>query len=141
MKRNTILMLAITCAFGSQQVVAAPTLEEKLEIMQQEIEALKAQSGRNSSAGHSANTGSGSTTVGGYGEAIYNNYKDGNVDDQADLRRFVLFFGHKFNDRLRFNSELEVEHAWIEGGAGGEVAMEQAYLELGLNDSMNARAG
>ena len=42
MKRNTILMLAITCAFGSQHVMAAqPTVEERLEILQQEIEELK----------------------------------------------------------------------------------------------------
>lgn len=145
MKRNAILMLAITCAFGSQQAVAAqPTLEEKLEIMQQEIELLKAQTAKNATSGHSAassSSGSGNTTIGGYGEAIYNNYSDSSEADQADLRRFVLFFGHKFSDRLRFNSELEIEHSWIEGGAGGEVAMEQAYLELDVTKKMNARAG
>ena len=139
--RNNLITLAIVCAFGSQQVIAAqPSLEEKLDMMQQEIEALKAQSGGKTASGHGVG-GASNTTIGGYGEAIYNNYKDDNVADQADLRRFVLFFGHKFNDRLRFNSELEIEHAWIEGGAGGEVAMEQAYLELGLNEKMNARAG
>ena len=145
MKRNAILMLAITCAFGSQQAVAAqPTVEEKLEIMQQEIELLKAQTAKNATSGHSAASssgGSGNTTIGGYGEAIYNNYSDSSEADRADLRRFVLFFGHKFSDRLHFNSELEIEHAWIEGGAGGEVAMEQAYLELDVTKKMNARAG
>ena len=142
MMRNFITMLAVTCALGSHQAVAAqPTVEEKLEMLQQEIEILKAQTAKNS--GHDAASAgvSGSTTIGGYGEAIYNNYRDGNAVDQADLRRFVLFFGHKFNDRLRFNSELEVEHAWIEHGDGGEVSAEQAYIELGLTDKINARAG
>lgn len=140
MKRNTILMLAITCAFGSQQVVAAPTLEEKLEIMQQEIEELK--QSKNSSMGHSAtgHESSGSTTIGGYGEAVYNNYKDGSKKTEADFKRFIVFLGHKFSDRVKLFSELEVEHAKVDS-SGGEVAMEQAYIQYGISDSMNTRIG
>ena len=138
MKRNTILMLALSGAFGSQQVVAAPTLEEKLDIMQQEIEVLKAQSGKNST-GHSA-SGSGNTSIGGYGEAVYNNYSDSSKKNEADLKRFVIFLGHKFSDRVRLVSELEVEHAKADKD-GGEVAMEQAYVEYGMTDTMNARYG
>ena len=142
MKRNTILMLAITCAFGSQQAIAAqPTLEEKLEIMQQEIEELKANS-KNSSTGHNS-TGhgsSGSTTIGGYGEVVYNNYRDGSKKNEADLKRFIVFLGHKFSDRVKLFSELEVEHAKADK-EGGEVAMEQAYIQYGLNDTMNTRMG
>lgn len=161
--RKTMLALAITSVFCMEQAVAAqPTLEEKLEILQQEIESLKIQMKNNQGAQNKSSTVSlasdmpandaatwdkrfnysqSNTVIGGYGEAIYNNYRDSSVKDQADLRRFVLFFGHKFSDKLRFNSELEIEHSWIEGGAGGEVAMEQAYLEYGLTDKMNARAG
>ena len=142
MKRNTILMLAITSAFSSQQVVAAqPTVEEKLEIMQQEIDALKAQS-KNSSTGHSTtgHGGSGKTTIGGYGEVVYNNYSDGRKKNEADLKRFILYFGHKFSDRVKLVSELEVEHAKADK-EGGEVAMEQAYIQYGLSDTMNTRMG
>ena len=163
--RKTLLALTITAAFGLQQAVAAETiLEQKLEILQQEIEALKIQvaktqsanaksssislasdmTGQNASAawGERFSHGqAGNTVVGGYGEAVYNNYRDSSVKDQADLRRFVLFFGHKFSDRLRFNSELEVEHGFIDEGKPGEIAMEQAYLEYGLTDRVNLRAG
>lgn len=140
MKRNTILMLAITCAFASQQSVAAqPSVEEKLEIMQQEIEALKAQTSKNSGSEHGA-AATGSTTIGGYGELVYNNYRDGSKKNEADLKRFVLFFGHKFSNRVQLVSELEVEHAKADKD-GGEVAMEQAYIQYGLSDRMNARAG
>ena len=117
MKHNTILMLALSCAFGSQQVVAAqPTVEERLEILQQEIEELKSQSASNPATGHSmaGHGGSGNTTVGGYGEANYNNYSDSSKKNVADLKRFILFLGHKFSDRLRFFSELEVEHAKVD---------------------------
>ncbi len=138
MMRNSIIMMAITCAFGSQQAMAAqPTLEEKLEIMQQEIETLKAQTTKKSGSGHGA-ASTGNTTIGGYGEVVYNNYKY--KKDEADLKRFVLFFGHKFSDRVQLVSELEVEHAKADKD-GGEVAMEQAYIQYGVSDRINTRAG
>ena len=160
MMRNSIIMLAITCAFGSQQAMAAqPTLEEKLEIMQQEIEALKVQSGENST-GHSVG-GSGNTSIGGYGELHLNKLKNkkpgGANKDEMDFHRFVLFIGHKFNDRVRFHSELEVEHALVKdtdtdttaatvGSTStkpnsGELELEQAYLDFTLNDTLSAKAG
>ena len=131
MKHNTTLMLAIACAFGSQAAIAAqPTVEEKLDILQQEIEVLKGQTAGNTEK----------TTVGGYGEAVYNNYRDGSVKNEADLKRFIIFLGHKFSNRLKFFSELEVEHAKVDKN-GGALEMEQAYLEYGLTDKMNARSG
>ena len=78
------------------------------------------------------------TTLGGYGELHYN----GGDADQLDFHRFVLFVGHRFNDRLRLFSELEVEHALVEGGEdSGEVELEQAWLEYDVTERMSARAG
>lgn len=147
------LTLAISSSLASASSQAAqPTLEEKIEILQRELEELKTQFAKQSVAAASINTGGsgasaaggGATTVGGYGEVSYNNYRDGSVKDQADLKRFILFLGHKFNDRLRFFSELEVEHAFAKDGkapANGELEMEQAYLEYALTDTTYARAG
>jgi len=86
------------------------------------------------------------TTIGGYGELHYNNLS---ADDPArdlemlDLHRFVMFFGHEFNDRTRFYSEFEVEHALVAGDddAPGEVEIEQAYVEFDLRKDLYARAG
>lgn len=85
------------------------------------------------------------TSLGGYGELHYN----GGDKDEIDFHRFVIFFGHRFNDWLRFQSELEVEHADSE--KDGAVELEQAFLEadltsgfglrLGENDRHYARAG
>src|SRR5258706_10059885 len=50
------------------------------------------------------------TTFGGYGEIAYNGYVHDGSRNQVDLKRFVLFFGHRFNDKLSFNSEVEWEH-------------------------------
>jgi len=71
-----------------------------------------------------------STIIGGYGEAAYQRDMDQGAS-KIDLVRTVLFVGHQFNDRISFFSELELEDAKVEGGdAGGEIAMEQAYLKF-----------
>jgi hypothetical protein len=99
--------------------------------------------GKHGSFGHGK---SGSTTIGGYGELHYtnlNNQLAGAPDTKTiELHRAVLFVGHQFNDRLRFWSELEVERAQAGSGLiGGEVSMEQAFLEYDLTNSLSARAG
>ena len=88
------------------------------------------------------------TTVGGYGELHYNNLSDNNdtVDgdnslDQVDFHRFVLYFGHEFTDNIRFFSELELEHALSGDGESGEVELEQAWIEMDINDNHRFRAG
>ena len=61
---------------------------------------------------------------------------------RPDFHRFVLLFGHSFSDRIKFWSELELEHALVEGGfESGEVALEQAYLDFLVKPYLNFRAG
>ena len=84
------------------------------------------------------------TKLGGYGELHLNMLEDqvtGTDTNTLDLHRFVLFFGHDFNDRLRFNSELEVEHAVSGGDEPGEVEVEQAYIEYDWANNQSLRAG
>src|SRR4029079_16778447 len=102
--------------FGIVCTAAEPTLEEKLQILQQEIDNIKAQLAKSppqqptqpaNAPAAGANAGAtptvSNTTVGGYGEFTYNKYRNTDVNNnQADLRRFVLFFGHRFNDSIRF---------------------------------------
>ncbi len=59
-----------------------------------------------------------------------------------DFHRFVLLFGHSFSPRIKFWSELEVEHAFIEGGEkSGEIEVEQAFLNFFLKPELNFRTG
>ncbi len=89
--------------------------------------------------------GSGSTTIGGYGELHYNNWDNqlagGSDKKEIDFHRFVLFFGHEFTNDIRFFSELEIEHALASDGEPGEVELEQAYVEFDLNDNTAAKGG
>ncbi len=75
-------------------------------------------------------------------------YMDFHVNKQSgdsfrpDFHRFVLLFGHSFSDRIKFWSELELEHALVEGGEEtGEIALEQAYLDFFVKPYFNLRAG
>jgi hypothetical protein len=83
-----------------------------------------------------------STTVGGYGEIHYTNRSGHATPAQVNLRRFVVYLAHTFDDRLTFRSEVEIEDAKVEGGsAGGEVALEQAFLDYRLSDRLTLRTG
>ncbi len=102
---------------------------------------------------------SGETTIGGYGEMHYNNLEttatNGSKTDKTeiDFHRFVLMFGHEFNDKIRFFSELEIEHAFISDSdtdtatgsststSPGAVELEQAYIEIDLDSSSSVKAG
>jgi len=88
-------------------------------------------------------------TLGGYGELHYNNVtynaNGEQTPGQLDFHRFVLFAGYNFNDWISFRSELEVEHTLLEAedgkAEGGEVALEQAYMDLRFKRQLGLRAG
>lgn len=127
-------------AAGAQTPPTADELQQQIEVLQQQVEALaRAQEAApppEASKGHYG--GGGTNHFGGYGELHYNNLDSGK---EIDLHRVIFYFGHDFNEDIRFNSELEVEHAFIEGDEGGEVALEQAYLEFDLPNRLKARGG
>jgi len=104
--------------------------------------------GASIAAALSASAAYAETTIGGYGELHYNNtHSDVKNEDKTemDFHRFVLEFGHDFNEKIRFFSEVELEHALVkdtdDGSGPGELELEQAYIEMDLNDSSNLKAG
>jgi len=81
-----------------------------------------------------------STGISGYMDFHYN--KPSHQDGQLDFHRFVLLVAHQFSDRIRFVSELELEHAFVEGlEESGELELEQAYVDFLLSRRFNVRAG
>ncbi len=78
--------------------------------------------------------------VAGYMDFHFN--KNKGEPGQLDFHRFVLLFGHSFSERIKFWSELEVEHALVEGREEkGELELEQAYLDFLIKPYFNLRAG
>ena len=85
--------------------------------------------------------------IGGYGELHYNDHETdgGSKTKKADAHRYVLFFGYDYNEKVRFRSEFELEHGLVldtaDGSNGGEVELEQMYIEIDLNDQTSTKAG
>ena len=125
-------------------------LERRLEAVTREIERLSlggdvvsadtSMMGLGPAASRVYRVGQG-VSLGGYGEILYENYagerQDGaaaGASDRLDALRAILYVGYKFNDRLLFNSEIEIEHA-------AEIFLEFAYLDYLLGDDWGVRAG
>jgi DtxR family Mn-dependent transcriptional regulator len=80
------------------------------------------------------------TNLSGYMDFHYN--KPEFADGTLDFHRFVLLVTHSFSDRIRFVSEVEIEHALVEGAEDkGELELEQAYVDFLLTRGFNVRAG
>jgi hypothetical protein len=130
--------------------VRLAVLERRIEAVTRELERL--QLGRDVVEADSSIQGLGpaaskvyrvnqGVSLGGYGEFLYENFaaerEDGSRSgalDRLDALRAILYVGYKFNDRLLFNSELEIEHAQ-------ESFLEFAYLEYLLTDHVGVRGG
>lgn len=128
---------------------ASPSIEDKIEVLQRELEDLKAQLAKVEQGNKATGVSSLAerVTIGGYGELHYNNFKGDTPagvarrNDEVDFHRFVLFFGYKFNDWISFKSEFELEHSISGDGQNGELELEQAYLDFNINPHFNAKAG
>ena len=81
------------------------------------------------------------TVLTSYGEINYNRPTRASENAQADVRRFVLGFQHRFDAKTKVVTELEVEHAVSSADDPGEVEVEQAYVERQLTPTWAARAG
>lgn len=167
--RNTIVSGAVA-AMLAMPAMAAPSQEEMWKIIQQQqqqIEALQKQllqqqtqlretevkveatatAVETNATAPAAASWAANTTIGGYAEMHYNNWENQNdapgAEDrnEIDFHRFVVFLGHQFNDRLRFFSEIELEHSIAGDDQNGEVELEQAYIEYDLNSAHRAKAG
>ncbi len=170
-KKSLAAAVALSISAMAAEVVAAPSVEEMWQIIQQqqaEIDRLKSQQSKTDTklqqtevkveaTADALEQGVGSaasdrwvskTQLGGYGEVHYNNLNnDSNATDakpdidKVDLHRFVLFVNHQFNEKTRFYSELEVEHSLVGDGKDGEVEIEQAYIEHDYAANHSLKAG
>ena len=139
MKKSFIAAtLACLLAPLAHSQTAAQTTEEKIDALQREIDRLKSDVSRIRSSARGSES---ATSIFGYGEFNYHRPRDSDQPTKADLRRFVIGFGHRFNDRLSFNSEVEIEHAIASSTDQGEIEMEQAYLNYQFSDALNVKGG
>tara|TARA_A100001011_G_C14268317_1_gene825764 strand:- start:769 stop:1953 length:1185 start_codon:yes stop_codon:yes gene_type:complete len=124
-----IFFIAYVFCFFAQ---ADADLEKQIEDMRAEIDSLAEaiEEGVQGEPGWWTRT-----SIGGYGELHWEMaHKSNDLNTNAkvvDAHRYVFFIGHEFNEWLNFNSEVEIEHAYIKDGHGA-VELEQMYLEQNL---------
>lgn len=86
-------------------------------------------------------------SIGGYGELTFrHNDVDarGGAKSIANAQRLILYLGYSFSERIKFNSELELEHASTSAGhgtGGGYFKAEFAALDFLFDPKLNLRAG
>ena len=152
---KSVLTLAVAATFAALPA-SAQTIDEKLQILQQEIDQIKAQqagkpvapASQSASAptdygtmlDRSSGLANGATNIIGYGEAAYSKFREsGNAT--ADLARLVFGFNHRFDERLTVHSEVEFEHAVVSADDQGEAEIEQAWVNYKLSDGVNFKGG
>jgi hypothetical protein len=151
MMKKTLIASAFVGLFASNAAIANQETDELREVIAEQQKALASLERRLNETDQKLNATAdqidvvadkgafANTTIGGYGELHYNNYEDS--DAKIDFHRFVLFFGHEFSDTVRFFSEFELEHSIAGEGQSGEVELEQAYVEVDINEELNSKVG
>ncbi|MHB1191452.1 MAG: hypothetical protein ACYC6F_00275 [Longimicrobiales bacterium] len=145
-------LLSVTPSLSAQQADSARVaeLERRMEALSREIERLNL--GRDVVEADTSILGLGpaaskvykvnqGVSIGGYGEILYENFaaerQNGvasGARDVTDALRAIVYFGYKYDDRILFNSEIEIEHA-------NEAYLEFAYVDYKLSDAVGVRAG
>ncbi len=142
------LILAAAMALLAAPAWAASTvaeLEARVAALESELQALRAQLAPPAQASSPPATQGAADgpqlTWFGYGELNYTRPVDAPDQARADLARFVIGAGYRFDERTRLQSELELEHAVSSASDPGEVEIEQAYIERELGSDLHARFG
>lgn len=154
--KKLLLTLAISSLYTAPSLADEAALQAKIDALSAQLEALKGEmktlhaqteaiatqqeTAAATPATASASNSSGAT-LWGYGEVNYTRPKDDKSQTQMDLRRAVFGIGYKFDDKTRFVSEFEIEHAIASADDAGEVEVEQFYIDHQLSDNTHLKAG
>jgi len=114
-------------------------LTEEIEDKKEELQPTKARiGGRNISAFSRA---LGQTVIGGYFDTEY--FFPENKNSFFDQHRLILQLSSLFNERMFFNTEIELEHGgFINAGLNdGELKIEQAFIDYKIEDWLIFRGG
>ena len=163
MQQKKLLLLLTAILFSPCSQADDADLRARIDHLEAEIQALKAELNQvNSQAGSDRQPTGGdqqecervcslddsttaggaltATTIYGYGEINYNHPRDSS-QTQADLRRAVFGFGHRFDDETRFNSEFEFEHADCLSGRPGRGRGRAVLYRPSFAQNVNLKAG
>lgn len=135
-----------TAAPGSQTVQAA--VEQRLTAIEDHAQSLQGELGELKSTQQSqdevltanSEADARALSLSSYGYFIAGDRSNGN--SKFDAESFEIVLSAQPHERIGFFSELEFERAATVGGPrGGEILIEQAYVDFSLTDSFALRSG
>jgi len=139
MYKQIIAGLALAALIPNVQGEAANTDQDRISALEERVQYLSDELElRDMNAADSSNP-MGGFRFGGYGEVHANFEENGN--SKFDIHRLVMYVGYDFADWIVLNSEVELEHAFVTDGAGGELVIEQLNVDFLFNEAVNLRVG
>jgi hypothetical protein len=147
------MKILVLLALASFSILAADEnkeLERKIDILADEIAALKASQSNIGSTEQAFGMGQSASkvyfnpqglSIGGYGEIVYSHDAARNEDGdsvksnpETEALRNIIYLGYKYNDKWVVNTEIEIEHV-------NEIYTEFMYVDYLHSDEMNFRFG
>ncbi|HET8705371.1 MAG TPA: hypothetical protein VFM46_03630, partial [Pseudomonadales bacterium] len=120
-------------------------LSKQLNQVQQELKEVKSQNEALATQQENALSASKSKAdnlrVTGYGEVVYSRPTNMSEYTKADLARAVFSLNYRYDDKTRFVSEFELEHAVTSAEDAGEFEAEQFYIDHEINNSVSVKGG
>lgn len=130
-----LLLMLNSWAFGQED------WKKRVEDLERKYQKLVTQKkGDNKKSPKEFPSGTERFSLAGYGE-IHANFAEGSGKDSFDFHRIVLDLEYAFNDWITFKSELEIEHPFVSSGSGGELLLEQLFLEFQVHRALGFRVG
>ena len=138
----SLLLAGAVFAQPSSEVQA---LREEMEVLKEELRKLKLEISMPQITTYESYTGLGpaaskalinpkGVSIGGYGEIWFDYNPNRNPRGKTDVFRYIMYLGYAFNDKLKFNSEIEIEHT-------NKILLEFAFIDYRVNKSLGIRGG
>ncbi len=152
LKKVAVATALFSSSLFAQQGDELKQLREEIEVLKEELRKLKLEISMPQITTYQSYTGLGpaaskalinpkGVSIGGYGEIWFTHKPNSSPKTTFDAYRFILYLGYAFTEKLKFNSEIEVEHALAGEGEDGEVALEFAFLDYRFNKNFGLRGG
>ena len=147
MYKKLLVGSAIVALTLTAQAQTVEELSAKVDALTEELANMQ-DSSTHALQGLSGSSTNGSSmdklSIGAYGELNYNHNIDSKDTDHLDFTRAILYVGYQFTDNIKFVSEIEWEHGGYSDNTqlpGGEVILEQAFLDFKLNKMASLKVG
>ncbi len=144
-KKILMSSVLLSSALFAQQDSEIKKLKEEIEVLKEELRKLKLEMSMPEITTYQSYTGLGpaaskalfnpkGVSIGGYGEIWFDYSPDRKPRATTDVFRYIFYLGYAFTDKLKFNSEVEIEHT-------DEILVEFAFLDYRFNKHFGIRGG